>query len=359
MKHFRRLSLLLIVFFLFSCEKQEENLSFDQKVERIAKSHIAAGKTPGMAFGVVRNGEKKFYSYGVADLATGLPIDESTIFEIGSITKTFTGILFAQLALEGTISLQDTVNNYMPANMQLPSMGNTPVRLLHLLNHTSGFPREPDDIGTEEPFAYTEAQMSDYLGRLVLNSVPGTQHLYSNTAMGLAGYTAKFATGSTYTDLVKSRIFEKLDMQSSFCANSETPGYNVAQGYYGNKPVEFFAWSDVFSSAGIIKSNMHDMLIFLENCLYPSESVLKEAIELSMSPTFTIEEDVYAGLGWGMGINEKGNLVFYHDGGTRGFASFIGLNMENHTGFVLLINSYCLGEQDFIGAEMLDIISGN
>ena len=346
-------------FLLAACKKEDNSYSIEQKIERIAKKYVIYGRTPGIIIGTIINGEKKIYTYGVANLNTGAAIDENTIFEIGSITKTFNGVLFANYMLQNRFLLSDTANKYLPQNIQLPSLNNRQIKIVDLLNHTSGLPREPDDIDMNEPFFYSESQMSAYLQRLALLSVPGEEHFYSNTGAGLSGYLIQHYTDTLYSDLLNIHIFEPLGMNSTFCNNSEKPVSNVAQGYNGKEAVEYFKWTGVFDAAGIIKSNMHDKLIYLDNCINTGQSVLGTAIELAYQPTFTTADKSYIGLGWFSGDTDNGDRLYYHNGGTRGFASFIGINKTKNYGFVILINSYCFGEQDNIGIDLFRIIDGN
>jgi len=350
-------SVFFITLFLLGCEKEPANQPIEQKIERIAKKYIIYGRTPGIIIGTIKNGETKIYSYGVANLETGALIDKFTIFEIGSITKTFTGLLCAQFALEGKFTLQDTVNHYFQQGFQLPSKNGIPIRWVHLLNHTSGLEYQTDDLDANEPFDFSENQMSAYLSNTSLISVPGEKHLYSNMGMGLAGFALTKISDSTYSSLLESRVFTMLNMTHSFCNNVEKPANNTAQGYYGNNLVDYFKMTDVFAGAGVIKSNMHDMLIYLNNYINPETSVLKNAINLTLTPTFQIEEKRSIGLGWFVVTNDKNQLVAAHNGGTKGFASFIGFNMDKKTGVVVLTNSYCVGgEQAIVGAEIMELL---
>jgi D-alanyl-D-alanine-carboxypeptidase/D-alanyl-D-alanine-endopeptidase len=350
-------SVLFITLFLFGCEKELVNQSIEQEIERVAQKYIIYGRTPGIIIGTIKNGETKIYSNGVANLETGALIDELTIFEIGSITKTFTGLLCAQFALEGKFTLQDTVNNYFQQGFQLPSKNNIPIRWVHLLNHTSGLENQSDDLDSNEPFDYSESQMSAYLSRTGLLSVPGEKHLYSNAGMGLAGFALTKIADSTYSSLLESRVFSKLNMKYSFCNNEEKPENNTAQGYYGNSLYDYLKMTDVFAGAGAIKSNMHDMLIYLTNYLNPQTSVLEDAINMTLTPTFQIEEKRSIGLGWFVVSNDNNQLVAAHNGGTKGFASFIGFNINKKTGVVVLTNSYCVGgEQALVGVEIMKLL---
>jgi len=190
--------------------------------------------------------------------------------------------------------------------------------------------------------------------------VPGEKHLYSNTGMGLAGFALTKISDSTYASLLESRVFTKLNMIHSFSNNEEKPANNTAQAYYGNSLVDYFKMTDVFAGAGAIKSNMHDMLNYLSNCLHPETSVLKDAINMTLIPTFQIEDKRSIGLGWFVVSNENNQLVAAHNGGTKGFGSFIGFNMDKKTGVVVLSNAYCLGgEQSLVGIEIMKLLDEN
>lgn len=342
-----------------ACEKDTIERSLDQEIERVTKKYIIYGRTPGIIVGIIKNGETKIYSYGVANLETGALINEYTIFEIGSITKTFTALICAQYVLEGKFTLTDTVNNFLPSNMQLPSTNNIPIQWVHLLNHTSGLERQPNDLDLGNPSDYSESQLSAYLSRTSLLSIPGTTFLYSNTGLGLAGYVLTLISDSSYSSLAENHIFNKLNMGRTFCSTNQTPLTNISQGYKGNNPVAFIQMNDIFAGAGVVKSNTHDMLIYLDNILNPETSVLKDAIKMSLTPSFQIEDKQDIGLGWFLGLNDKNQNIAFHDGGTNGFASFIGMNRDKKTGVVVLINSYCFGEQDLIGAEIMKLLDEN
>ena len=354
----KKLPLIVLIFFsifLTACKKEKTESTFDSEIENIIKSNISFDDKPGIVVGIIRNGVKKFYTFGVANKETNAEIDENTIFEIGSITKTFTGLIFAQFFLENRFEQDDLANNYLPEELQLPEKDSKGVKIIHLLNHSSGLPREPEDMDPSEPGLYTENQMAEYLSQVSLLTTPGEAFLYSNTGMGLAGMLLENISDSTYESLCKSRIFSKLSMNSTFCNNSETPELNVAQGYFGDNPVDFYEWTNVFASAGCIKSNMHDMLIYMQAYLNPEITSLNNSINLSMEPTYEMQENVGIGIAWFLGLSEQNNKLIFHDGGTKGFSSFIGINKEEEAGVVVLINAYCFNEQVIIGSEIMEL----
>lgn len=343
-------------FILGSCTKEEIELTAEQRIEQITNKYVLYGRTPGIIVGTIKDGDIRIYSYGVADLETGALIDENTVFEIGSVTKTFTAVLYADFINSGLLNLNDTVNNLVSEDLHLPDKDNIPIKIVHLLTHTSGLEREPDDFSYDDPSSYTQTQLSAFLKRTSLRTLPGTECYYSNLGMGFAGYILTFISDSTYSQLVQSRIFTPLGMNSSYCNAEQKPETNIAKGYAGSGVKDFIYFNDFFAGAGVIKSTMNDMLIYLDNCINSESSVIGSEIDLALTPTFNITEKNDIGLSWFLGVNDKNQTVAFHDGGTPGFSSFVGINRTNKTGVVVLINSYCLGEQDMIGLEIMDIL---
>lgn len=341
---------------LSSCTKENPELSEEQRIERIANKYVIYGRAPGIIVGTIKDGDIRIYSYGVADLETGALIDENTVFEIGSVTKTFTAVLFADFIHNGLLNLNDTVNNIVPEDLHLPDKDNIPIKIVHLLTHTSGLEREPDDFSYDDPSSYTQDQLSAFFKRSSLRTLPGTECYYSNLGMGFAGYILTLISDSTYSELVQSRIFDPLGMNSTFCNSDQKPVSNMAKGYFGSGAKDFIYFNDFFAGAGVIKSTMNDMLIYLDNCINPESSIIGSEIDLALTPTFNITETNDIGLSWFLNVNDNNQTIAFHDGGTPGFSSFVGFNRTNKTGVVVLINSYCLGEQDMIGIEIMKIL---
>ncbi len=365
----------IIIFFftilsLYACNKEViVPNTFDGEIERIAQAEIVMGKAPGVAIGIIKNGVKRTYNFGVQNLDSKEPFNEFTICEIGSISKTLTALLYAQLAEQHLIHLANPANQYLPANLQLPNKNNAPATVLHLLNHTSGLETQPQDLGINpnknpQPFNYSEDKLAAYLKQTELRSEPGENWHYSNTGMGLLGRMLREITGKQVTELYKDNIFRVLGMQYSFSNNTEKPSNNVAQGYMGKKSFEFFEMTEVFQAAGCVKSNVHDMLLYLENLL-DARSPIASSVESAKQTTFLMkrEAQVIAGksysnlsmsLGWGKIQNEKGEWIFNHTGRTYGFTSFIAFNETQQTGVILLYNT---GQGVDVSSVGFDILS--
>jgi len=349
----KKMVTLLLIIISVSCKEETiKPPSLDNDIERLCKSTLTFAHTPGVAVGIIKNGTKKFYSYGIQSLSSSKPIDEFTIVEIGSITKTFNALLFADMAINKIVSLSDSANQYLPSMLHVPSKDGISVRLTNMLNHTSGLPREPEKLDQSQPFAFSEDQMSEYLKTVSLLSRPGIEYLYSNTAVGLSGYMIKQITRVPFNQRVKEKIFAPLGMNYTFCDNAEIPSENVAQGYFGDMPVDFYEWSNVFESAGDIKSNMHDMLIYLDNAMNTEQSIYKDAFELAEKPTFQVNDKLKVGLGWHL-LKLDDDEIIWHNGGTHGFHTFIAFNKVLKYGIVVISNSYSVEDSDILAIDIL------
>jgi CubicO group peptidase (beta-lactamase class C family) len=361
---------IIISISLFSCE--EETLTpdnLDGKIERIAKAGIISGASPGIAIGIIKNGQVKTYHFGVQNLNTGEPFNKNTICEIGSITKTMTAYVMADLVLKNKIVLKDSANQYLPASLRVPSRNGKSVTVEHLLNHTSGLATNPGGISTNpskerQPFNnYDENRLSDYLKGTKLNFDPGEKWVYSNIGLGLAGVIIKQVTGKRVTDLYREKIFQPLGMRSSFSNNAETPANNVAQGYIGKHAFNFFEMGEAFEAAGIVKSNIHDMLLYLDWAMKADDPALR----LTKQQTFLIQagdnpvngvnyKDLGVGLAWGMLRTENGETIYNHSGGTYGFESFLAFNQNQKTGVILLCNSSFASDLSGKGLAILRLL---
>src|SRR5690606_31689949 len=123
----------------------------------------------------------------------GRTLDAQSVFEIGSITKAFTGILLADMVLRGEVSLDDAVSKYLPASVTMPSRNGQQITLAHLSMQNSGLPRLPGNMNPADPLNpyadYTVDQLYAFLSGYTMTRDPGAQYEYSNLAVGLLGHT--------------------------------------------------------------------------------------------------------------------------------------------------------------------------
>jgi CubicO group peptidase (beta-lactamase class C family) len=218
-------------------------------------------------------------------------------------------------------------------------MGGKEVTLRHLANHTSGFPKEPDNLSTDwampgSPYqTYDTSRLYDYLSnRLTLQSTPGENREYSNLGGGLLGYLLTIATGKSYEDLLSESICEPLGLQRTFVLfDSRRRSYLVpGRDPQGNLVPN---WElNVFVGGGGIKSTAKDMAKYIRAHLTDTTYYF-----LTQQPTIDYTEQNSAGLGWVWWKNGGRNYVS-QTGGTGGYSSCAFFERSTRTGIVMLTN---------------------
>lgn len=309
--------------------------------EHIAQ-RIAQGDSVGVVMCFVDVNGSCCLSDGVLAKGSDKKVDEKSVFEIGSITKAFTGVLLADMVLRGEVSLDDPVQKYLPDGAKMPKRGDKQITLRDLSTHRSGLPRLPDKLepaDPDNPYAdYTEKRMLDFLSKHELSRDIGEKYEYSNFGAGLLGYVLARKAGKTYEQLVVERVCAPLEMKSTRVTFNEDMKSRLATGHSGGKPVK--NWDlDALAGAGALRSTPLDMVNFIEANLKPAETPISKALRASYKDRLaTGTPDLSIGLGWHI-WNKLGTEIIWHNGGTGGYRSACGFSPDKKKGVVLLTNS--------------------
>lgn len=322
-------------------------------VQSIIEERIEAGLTPAIAVGIVRkDGNREMYLAGTRHIGGDDAIDEDTIFEIGSISKVFTGILLAQMIDEAKLGMSDPAKTYLPTEVSLSE----DITLEHLATHTSGLPRMPGNFTPKDPanpYAdYTLEQMYECLSYEGKDTTVGGSPAYSNLGMGLLGHVLERRSGKDYETLLIERIAAPLNMNSTTIKPRPEDAPRVAGGHAGTTPVS--AWDiPTLAGAGDINSTLNDMLIFTAANLGQLGTDLYKTMKKTHTPrTKQAGGSTTIGLAWHV-TGEPGSEIIWHNGGTGGFASFLGVRPDTGEGVVVLSNASYRGV-DNIGFHLLD-----
>lgn len=304
--------------------------------------------SPGMVVGVTQHGEHRFIAHGVADRA-GRPVDQDTVFEIGSITKLFTALLLADMVCRGTAALNEPVSALLPAGTSVPERNGKQITLLQLAAHTSGLPRVPADLPQDspDPYAgYTPERLYAFLAGCKLARVPGDGFEYSNLGAGLLGHALALRAGQEYEDLVASRILRPLGMASTAIHLSPSMAARFASAHDDSgDPVP--AWDlAVLAGAGGLRATAPDLLLFLDALMDTDAGPLGTAAALLAAPRDA------GGLGFGL-PQPEGHLALQHEGGTGGFRSYAGCVPAWRRGTVVLANA-STGRPTDLGIHLCD-----
>jgi D-alanyl-D-alanine-carboxypeptidase/D-alanyl-D-alanine-endopeptidase len=327
-----------------------------QQLERIVHDRVDSGRSAGIVAGMVFPDRRtRVVAYG--DAGGGRRLNKRSVFEIGSITKTFTGTLLADMAQRGEVRLTDPVASLLPPELTVPSRGGRQITLLDLATQTSGLPRLPTNLTITDPSnpyaGYTVDQLYAFLNGYTLTRDPGSQFEYSNLGVGLLGHALALRAHKSYEELVRERVLAPLDMTSSAITLTPYMARNFASGHNADGAI-VAPWDlPTLAGAGALRSSISDMLAYASANLDDGGEPLQQAMTTARSPRERIDAQTQIGLNWFTRRTGDHDIV-WHDGGTGGFSSFIGLDEARETAIVVLSNSATPEGVDDIGFHMLD-----
>ena len=210
---------------------------------------------PGLAVGISVDGESYIFTYGAMSKSTGQPVTAETLFELGSISKTFTATLATYAEANGHLSLSGRVKDYLPG-MKGTAFGD--VTLTHLGTHTAGgFPLQvPDNVKTE-------TQLLAYLKSWKPSYGAGTHRTYANPSIGMLGYITAKAMGQGYDAAMQDTLFPALGLKDTFTVVPQAKLANYAQGYTRNDEPARLSPGILSSEAYGVRSTATDMIRFV------------------------------------------------------------------------------------------------
>ncbi|HHF3065853.1 TPA: class C beta-lactamase [Vibrio diabolicus] len=342
--------------------KTESTVSSQLKsvVDECAKGLMNEYDIPGLAVAVTIDGKRYFYNYGFADESKGSLVTNDTIFELGSISKTFAATLTGYAQEKGKLNMDDKVKDYIP-ELKNSVLGNT--KLVHVATYTAGglplqFPSEVTN----------DAEMMQYYKTWKPEHEAGTKRKYSNPSIGLFGYIGALSMKSDYTEMMETVILPELGMTNTFVDVPKDKLNNYAFGYSSEgKPVRVNP-GILDAQAYGIKSTSLDMLQYIEANM--GQAQLNTDIENALERTHTkyFDTDTFTqAVGWEgydypvslsqllkgnssdvilnakpVQVSESGTLgrdVWYNKtGSTGGFGAYVAYVPSEKIGIVILAN---------------------
>ena len=282
------------------------------------------------------NGETDIRTFGhLSDEIDAKP-DSDTLFEIGSITKVFTVILTQSLVDSNKLQWDDPISKHLD-ELDFASPLIASITLKELGTHTSGLPRLADNMKPEDrlnPYAdYDDEALFEFLQSYAPEKLDST-YAYSNLGMGLLGYIAARVTGMDYPSALDAYVLSPLGMTSTTATNQNENVKNISVGFSSGANIPQWDFQAV-AGAGALVSSANDLMRFIK---LSSESD-PEGIGQSIQATQSFETEEPYGLAWLIEEGEDGSKVFWHTGGTGGFASFLAVSPEARKGWIILTAS--------------------
>ncbi|GAA0798109.1 class C beta-lactamase [Psychrobacter piscatorii] len=337
------------------------NDRLEQEVDKQAKKLMSQYQIPGMAFGIIVDGKPHFYNYGLSDKQRNQPVSEHTIFELGSVSKTFAATLASYSELNGTLSLDDTADKYIP-HLKNSAIGNT--ELINLGTYSAGgLPLQvPEDIeNNKELLQYYKSWQPEF----PVNS----SRLYSNASIGLFGHIAALSMDTDFTELMENKLLPSLGMSNTFVNVPTDKMGDYAFGYNkADEPIRVNPGMLDAEAYGI-KSTSADMTRYLamNMGLLPLDNQMQQALDNNRKGYYRTNSFTQ-GLAWEMyplpttlptllegnstdtilkpqpiQVNEppapiRDDVWVNKTGSTNGFGAYIAYVPAKKTGIVILAN---------------------
>jgi CubicO group peptidase (beta-lactamase class C family) len=304
-------------------------------LERRLAQGLAGGASGACVAAAVVEPGRITRSYACADPGEVSRIDDHTAFEIGSISKTMTAALLADLVRHGKASLDDPLSAYLPARTPVPSFKGQPILLRHLVTHFAGLPAQATrmaPVDPRNPYADVDPRMLfAALADVRLDQPPGTRFEYSTWGYMLLSYAVAHRAGLDYETLARRSLFEPFGMDGAYVTRPPA-GIRKAAGHTEGRAIPEWTFPTDLAGTGGVRATLPDMIRYLQAQLGQIDAPVGPALVLSQQ-RLAVEPDI--GMGWFM-IQAGGRVLHTHDGGTGGFSSVMIFDRPGRRGVVLL-----------------------
>ena len=325
----------------------------DSVVQATLREMVDNHQVRGVVVGMLdSNGARRIIAGGYSG-NENLPLDGETVFEIGSITKVFTGTLLAEMVRVGEVQLAEPVAKLLPPRVKVPARNGKQITLLDLSTHHSGLPPMPENFqprNPENPYSdYTVDQIYQHLSGYQLSRDPGKTFDYSNFGTGLLGLALSLHAGKSYEALIAERVLRPLRMTRTVITLTPDGVRKLARGHktFGDTASN---WDiPALGGAGALRSTMNDMLTFASANLTAVSSTASTGLIASLreaqrprrfiaSESGIVGKDS-VGLNWIINASPSSRRFVWHNGGTGGYSAVIVLDPASQRAVIVLANS--------------------
>tara|TARA_R110002111_G_scaffold2705_4_gene17932 strand:- start:15710 stop:17113 length:1404 start_codon:yes stop_codon:yes gene_type:complete len=330
-----------------------QNLT-DQWVTKAAEPLIKNRIVDGLSIGYIEGDHSGMVHLGSASRA-GKKADDLTVYEIGSVSKVFTGLMLADAVVRGEIDLNAAADVTNPAGIRLPSREGRSIKWIDLSTHRAGLPRLPGNIMPTDmtnPYRdYDSKKAAAFLNQYQLPRPPGDSQEYSNLGASVLGYLVSQQAGMSYQQLLQERIAKPLQMTDCtvLLSPDQTTRLATPHDRFGSA-TQPWTFSDL-PGAGGIHATMRDMLRFAKAQLTPPAGKTGEAIELAWKQQHDVDASGPAmGLGW---VIAGDGQTRWHNGQTGGSHSVLFINRKLNCAVIVLCNTAVLKEIDQLAMQLV------
>jgi serine-type D-Ala-D-Ala carboxypeptidase/endopeptidase len=357
--------------FTAPCKPQTSHQGQDKNrltslIQVLGEKMLKNSQMVGLSIGVFHNGTSSFYNFGTTEKGKAIVPTQNTIYEIGSITKTFTSFLLAKAVLENRVSLDDDIRKYLVGDYPNLEFNGRPIQLVHLANTTSELPDWlppfTDEIKSATPESaaairakvygnYTRKDFYEALHKVRLEAPPGVNRKHSNSAAQLLAYILEAVYKAPLDKLLRTSITQPYKMENTSFLNAKSKS-NIpllAKGYNEKGAVMPYDFTmPYFQASGGLYSSAADLVKYIQLQLDEKNEIARrsqtrtinvDVLTNKVHPESKISSQVYSvGLNWFLYKPDGGKTQIWADGGTSGFCSYLVIYPELKSGIVLLSN---------------------
>ena len=311
-----------------------QEVASDSVIRAIIKERVDSKLSTGIVVGLFGpTGRRRVVAYGSS--GTSRPLDANSVFEIGSITKTFTAAVLADMVARGEVKLDDPVAKFLPASVHVPTRNGRQITLLDLATQSSGLPYMPSNLKPKDasnPYAdYTPEKMYEFLSGYQLTRDIGSQYEYSNLGVGLLGHALALRAGLDLETLYRRRLLDSLEMPDTRITLTPSMRERLALGHSAKGEVVPNWDIGALSAAGALKSTVTDMLTYLAANLIADVDSTRGPLGSALHSTHVRRREAGStqmGIGLKPGTlfdaRPDGGVIVWHNGGTGGYRTFSG-----------------------------------
>lgn len=320
----------------------------DKIIEKGASELRKHKEFNSFSIGIYKDGKQYIQHFGELTKGGNNPPTDETIYEIASVTKTFTGYLAAKAVLEKKVYLDDNIAQYLEGNYTNLTFQGRSITLRQLLTHTAGLPHfispEMTDVfkkltpETPDKFRWLEENMTkelffEYLSALELKEAPGTRYSYSNAGAELVGFILTTIYGKTIDQLLQENIIGTLDMKNTGIRLTDVQEQYLTQGYWLENATLSPNWlSPLWASGAGMKSTLPDLMKYIEFNLNQKDPVMNESHEILYH-----KKTRWMSYFWNA-WKDKHGTSYNHHGGTTGTQNWLMLFPKYDLGISILTN---------------------
>ncbi|HAS42134.1 MAG TPA: serine hydrolase [Microscillaceae bacterium] len=362
----------LIVFALIivSCQTKQEKKEnakksiVEQSLDKNADLLLLDSTINAISIGVYHKSKTYIKHYGELDKGKGNKPTDETIYEIASVSKTFAGTLVAQAELEGKLNLEDNIQKYLKKPFPNFEYNGNPIKIKHLITHTSRLPRFlPDIINkiVENPTNdlafkihraennYSKEKFFSDLALVNLDTIPGTKEGYSSVDTELIAHILENIYGKSYEELIQKKICQKLAMTHTGTVLKENAKHKLANGYLENNVLAPKMISQLWGAGGGMTSTLPDLMKYIKFQLNSKDEVAKKSHQiLYQNGNYKI------GYYWPIGFDQDLGTYYSHQGGAFGIQNYMFVFPEENLGISVIINQNIKGTSN----KLLKVVHG-